>query len=59
MQASRRYAYFDPVSDHLVILETIFTTLNGKDIMTLRTTLQLIENVNPPDEILAYLDEIK
>lgn len=59
VKKGQRYAYFDPISGHLAMLETVFTTLNGKEIMTLRTSLQLIENINPPNEILAYLEEIK
>ncbi len=59
MRQAQKSAYVDPDSGALLILETIFTTFSGQELVTLRTTLLTIENILPPDEILIYLEQIK
>lgn len=60
VKAARKTIYFDDLNGRPVMEETIFTTVNGDEITTMRTTFQLIENTTtPPEEILHWLEEVK
>ncbi|GEM_PF-5262554 len=59
-QETSRSAYVDPTDGRVVVLETMFKTISGQELVTLRTILRTIENVSaPPAEILEYLGQVK